>query len=264
MLHANRVRLAYVEGRPSFGVYARIPTPATIGLLGAAGLDFVRIDMVENHFGPDTLTAMIQAAHASGITPFVRVPRLDRDLIRAALDMGALGVVVPEIESAEDLDVAVRASKLPPLGERRIGLSGVDGHGGIAAAEYAAWAAQHVMLAVQVETRGAIAELDAILAAPGLDMVLGGRGTLSAQFGMPGQRDHPRVLEIESTVMRKAREAGKITSVTHFPLRDPAQAEVIRGWLARGVHSVCLGADTDFVHAYRAVLRDLARPEGRS
>jgi len=255
MLHMNRVRQAYVEGRPSFGVYARIPSPSTITLLAAAGLDFVRIDMIENHFSPDVLRAMIDAAHAGGITPFVRVPRLDADAIRAALDLGALGVVVPEIESAADLAVAVGAAKLPPLGGRRIGLSGVDGHGQVTAAEYAAWAAEHVMLAVQVETRGAVEDLDAILASPGLDMVLGGRGTLSKEFGMPGQREHPRIREIESTIMQKARAAGKITSVTYFPLRDPAQADVIRGWLARGMHSVCVGTDTDFVHAFRGVVR---------
>jgi 4-hydroxy-2-oxoheptanedioate aldolase len=264
MLHANRVRQAYVEGRPSFGVYARIPAPAAISALGATGLDFVRIDMVENHVSADVLSAMIYAAHASGVTPFVRVPRLDTDLIRAALDMGALGVIVPEIEGAADLAVAVKASKLSPVGERRIGLSGVDGYGQVAPSDYGAWAAQHVMLAVQIETRRAVEELDAILAEPALDMVLGGRGTLSAQFGLPGQRDHPRVLEIESMIMQKARAAGKITSVTHFPLRDPRQSEVIRNWLARGMHSICLGTDTDFVHVYRALLRELAGAEGRS
>jgi 2-keto-3-deoxy-L-rhamnonate aldolase RhmA len=154
VLHVNRVRQAYVEGRASFGVYARIPSPATIALLAAAGLDFVRIDMVENHVSPDTLRAMIQAAHASGITPFVRVPQLDTAIIRAVLDMGALGVVIPEIESAADVAVAVQAAKLPPLGKRRVGLSGVDGHGQVTASEYAAWADHHVMLAVQAELLG--------------------------------------------------------------------------------------------------------------
>lgn len=66
MLHTNRVRQAYVEGRPSFGVYGRIPSPATIGLLADAGLDFVRIDMIENHMSPDLLTEMIRAATREG------------------------------------------------------------------------------------------------------------------------------------------------------------------------------------------------------
>ncbi len=90
-------------------------------------------------------------------------------------------------------------------------------------------------------------------------MVLGGRGTLSNQFGMPGQREHPRILEIEATIMQRARDAGKITSVTHFPLRNAAQTDVIKHWLARGMHSICLGTDTDFVHTYRAVLRGFAQ-----
>jgi len=260
MLAVNRVRQAYREGRPSFGVYARIPSPATIALLAFAGLDFVRIDLVENHLSLEQIQTMIRAARGEGITPFVRVPRLDPEAIRAVLDMGALGVVVPEVESPADVEAAVRACKLPPHGKRRVGLSGVDEHGRVTAAEYAAWASEHVMLAVQVETRGAVEQLDAILAMPGLDMVLGGRGTLSREFGFEGQREHPRVLEIEATIMDTATRAGKVTSVTHFPLRSPAQSDVIRDWLARGVHSVCLGTDTDIVHTYRTVLKGLTRP----
>jgi 2-keto-3-deoxy-L-rhamnonate aldolase RhmA len=79
------------------------------------------------------------------------------------------------------------------------------------------------MLVVQVETRSAVKELDAILATPGLDMALGGRGTLASECGVPGQRDHPRIEEIEATIIEKARGASKIVSVTYLPLRDPAR-----------------------------------------
>lgn len=258
MLRPNRVRVAYREGRPSFGVYARIPSTATIELLAHAGLDFVRIDLLENHIGPETLRALIQAAHAAGITPFVRVPAVAPDAIRTALDLGASGVIVPEVESAADVATAVRAAKLPPHGRRRIGLTGVDGHGRIAPEEYATWAAEHVLLGVQVETRAALDDLDAILAVPGLDMVLGGRGTLAAQLGVPGQRDHPRVVETEARLMDRARDAGKIISITYMPVRDPAQTTPVCDWIARGIHSVALGLDADFVYVYRRLLATLA------
>jgi 2-keto-3-deoxy-L-rhamnonate aldolase RhmA len=264
MLRPNRVRVAYRENRPSFGVYARIPSPATIQLLADAGLDFVRIDEVENHIGPETVRAMIQAAHAAGITPFVRVSSPDPQAIRTALDLGALGVIVPEVESAEDVAAAVRAAKLPPHGIRRVGLTGLDGHGGVTPAEYAAWAADHVLLGVQVETRAALDDLDQILSVPGLDMVLGGRGTLAAQLGVPGQRDHPMVLEAEAGIMDRAKRAGKIISVTHMPLRDPAQADAVREWLGRGAHSIALGLDEDFVYVYRRLLAAMAPAAVRS
>jgi 2-keto-3-deoxy-L-rhamnonate aldolase RhmA len=257
MQPVNRVRLAHREGRPSFGVYARIPSPETIALLAFAGLDFVRIDMIENHMSPDVHKELIRAARAEGITPFVRVPRLGADTIRAVLDMGALGIVVPEVESAADVDIAVAATKLPPVGHRRVGLSGVDGLGRVTADQYAAWAEGNVMLAVQVETRSAVEQIDAILANPGLDMVLGGRGTLSKEFGLPGQREHPRILEIEGTIMAKAKAAGKLTSVTHFPLRNPSHVAVVQDWISQGIDSLCLGTDTDLVYTYRAVLHKL-------
>src|ERR1700736_3116490 len=112
MLYMNRVRRAFAAGRPSFGVYARVPSPAMIELLAFAGLDFARIDLIENHIGPGVLKAMIRAAHAAGITPFVRVPRVDAEAIRAVLDMGALGVIVPEVAGAGDVEAAVRAAKM--------------------------------------------------------------------------------------------------------------------------------------------------------
>ncbi|HLY22735.1 MAG TPA: aldolase/citrate lyase family protein [bacterium] len=258
MLKPNRVRAAFREGRPSFGVYARIPSTATIELLAHAGLDFVRIDLLENHIGPEMLRAMIQTAHAEGITPFVRVPAVDPQAIRMVLDLGASGVIVPEVESAADVAAAVRAAKLPPHGARRVGLTGLDGHGRVAPDEYAAWASEHVLLGVQMETPGALRDMDAILAMPGLDMVLGGRGTLASHLGVPGQRDHPKVLEAEARLMERARQAGKIISVTYLPVRDPAQVEPVRDWVARGIHSVALGLDADFVHVYRRLLAAVA------
>jgi 2-keto-3-deoxy-L-rhamnonate aldolase RhmA len=262
VLRPNRVRVAYQEGRPSFGVYARIPSTATIELLAHAGLDFVRIDLLENHIGPETLRTLIQAADAAGITPFVRVPAVDPQAIRVALDLGASGIIVPEVETAADVMTAVHAAKLPPHGHRRVGLTGLGGYGRVTAAEYAAWSAEHVLLGVQMETRSALEDIDAILAVPGVDMVLGGRGTLASQLGVPGQRDHPMVLEAEARLMDRAREAGKIISVTYLPVRDPEQVDPVRDWVARGIHSIALGIDTDFVYVYRRLLAAVAPEAG--
>jgi 4-hydroxy-2-oxoheptanedioate aldolase len=254
----NRVREAHRAGRPSFGVYARVPSPTIVQLLAFAGLDYVRIDMSAGELTIDTVREMIRAAHAGGITPFVRVPRLDPDIIGIVLGLGALGIVVPEVQGARDVSLAVRAAKMPPIGERRIGTTGVDGFGHIAAEAYAAWAADNIILAVQVETRAAVEDLDAIVATPGLDMVLGGRGTLAREYGTGGQRDHPTILEIETRVMDTARRAGKLTSVTYFPLRDRRQTADIRAWASRGIDCLCLGSDIqDVVHMYRNVLREV-------
>jgi 2-keto-3-deoxy-L-rhamnonate aldolase RhmA len=254
----NRVRQAHRERRPSFGLYARIPSPMMMELLADAGLDFVRIDMSQDDLGIETVRDMIRAAHSAGITPFVRVPHLDPHLIGVILGMGALGIVVPEIQGHEDIEAAVRAAKMTPLGDRRIGITGVDGFGRVSAREYREWAADNIMLAVQVETRGAVEDLDAVLANPGLDMVLGGRGTLAREYGADG-RDDPKIIAIENRIMDAAKRAGKITSVTYFPLRDRKQADLIREWLARGIDSVCMGGDTmDIVHMYRNARRELA------
>jgi 2-keto-3-deoxy-L-rhamnonate aldolase RhmA len=173
--------------------------------------------------------------------------------------MGALGVVVPEVTGRADVEAAVKAAKFPPLGERGIGLTGIDGYGLVSPKEFADWASENVMLAVQVETRSAVEDADAIMKIPGLDMILGGRGTLSKHFGVPGQRDDPTIVAIETSVMEKALRAGKIASVTYFPLRDPQQSDAVRAWIRRGAHCLCIGADMDIVHVYRRVLRELTQ-----
>jgi 2-keto-3-deoxy-L-rhamnonate aldolase RhmA len=258
MPRRNRVREAHREGRPSFGVYARVPSPTMIQLLAFAGLDYVRIDMSAGELTIETVREMIRGAHAAGITPFVRVPRLDADLIGVVLGLGALGIVVPEVQGREDVALAVRAAKMAPVGDRRIGTTGVDGFGQVDLETYAAWAADNILLAVQIETRAAVEDLDAIVATPGLDMVLGGRGTLARHYGTAGQRDHPAILEIETRVMDAAKRAGKMTSVTYFPLRDRRQTADVREWVSRGIDCLCLGSDgQDIVYMYRNVLRDV-------
>lgn len=257
MLPTNRVRQAYRDKRPSFGVYLRDPSPLMIEFLASSGLDYVRIDLTGGTMNPETVRDLIRTAHAAQITPFVRVERLDPAQIQTVLGMGALGVVVPEVTGRADVETAIRAAKLPPLGERGLGLTGLDGYGLIGAREYAEWANENIILAVQVETRGAVDEADAIMALPGLDMVLGGRGTLSRHYGVPGQRDHPTVVAIEDAVMEKAFRAGKIVSVTYFPLRDRGQVEPLRQWIRRGAHCLCIGADMDIVYVYRRTLQEL-------
>jgi len=258
-LPTNRMREAVREGRPSLGTYVRTPSPMMIEMLGYAGLDFVRIDLNAGHFDTETVENMIRTAHAVGITPVVRVERNDPLSLQAALDMGALGIIVPEVQGRADVEAAIQAVKLPPLGERHSGGGARTRYGLVSAADYAAWAAEHITLSVQVETRPAVAEVDAIVTLPGLDMVQCGRGTLSYEYDVPGEQYHPTVMEIEKTIVDKALAAGKLVGLQYYPLRDPGQVAAVRAWIKRGVQCMCLGTDTDIVFTYRQLVSDLTR-----
>jgi 4-hydroxy-2-oxoheptanedioate aldolase len=256
-LPGNRMREAAGAGRPSFGTYVKTPSPMMVEMLGHAGLDFIRIDLNAGHFDTGTLENMIRTAHAVGITPVVRVERNDALHIQAVLDMGALGIIVPEVQGRADVEAAIRAVKLPPFGDRHTAGGARTRYGLVDAREYAEWAAEHITLSVQVETKRALAEVDAIVDLPGLDMVQCGRGTLSYELGVPNDQYHPTVMDAERTVVEKALAAGKLVGLQYYPLRDPRHIELVRTWITRGVQCMSLGTDTDIVFTFRRLLSDL-------
>lgn len=232
-----------------------------VEILGFAGLDFVRIDLDGAIFNLETVQAMIHAAHAVGVTPFVRVPEdvaYGERYIPAALQMGALGIIVPRVTGRADAVAAVQATKLPPTGECHVGALGfLGGFGQISAQEYRDWAEENIILSAQVETKSGVEAIEEIVSVDGLDMVQSGRGDLSRQYGVPGQGSHPLVLEAERRVIKAGLEAGKMVSVQYYPLRDPDQKEVIGDWVRQGVHCLSLGGDKDIVVVYRRLLKEL-------
>lgn len=257
----NRVRQAYLEGRPSFGIYVETPSPRIVELLGFAGLDFVRIDMDGAAMDIETVHNMIRTAHAVGVTPFVRVPSdvaYSEWYIGAVLQMGALGVIVPRVTSRADAEAAVQAAKSPPIGSRRaVPNSFTCGYGQMSSQEHLDWVNENIVLSVQVETKSGVEAIEEIVSVPGLDMVQSGRGDLSYQYGVPGQSSHPIVLEAEKKVVEAGIKAGKMVSVQYYPVRNPEHIETVRGWVRQGVHCLSLGGDTDIVSVYRHLLEEL-------
>jgi 2-keto-3-deoxy-L-rhamnonate aldolase RhmA len=256
------VRQACEEGRPSFGMYVGTPSARAVELMGSAGFDFVRIDLDGATLDIETVQNMIYAAHAVGVTPFVRVPM---DLahsewhISAVLQMGALGIIVPRVTCRADAEAAVQAVKAPPVGDRRAAANCLTGgFGRMSNAEHMQWANQNVILSVQVETRSGVDAIDEIVAVPGLDMVQSGRNDLSYEYGVPGQPYHPLVLEAQQRVIQAGLQAGKLTSVQYYPLRDAKHVDIVRGFARQGVQCICLGDDKDIVSVYRRVLADVS------
>jgi len=257
----NRVRQACNERRPSFGIYVSTSSPRVVEQIGFAGFDFVRIDMDGAALNVETVQNMIYAAHASGVTPFVRVPL---DLahaewhIGAVLQMGALGIIVPRVTCRADAEAAVQAVKSPPIGERRVNANMfTGGFGKLSAQEHLDWVNENIILSVQVETKSGVDAINEIVSVPGLDMVQSGRNDLSYHYGVPGQGFHPLVLEAQQKVIDAGLKAGKMVSVQYYPLRDPKHVETVREFVRQGVQCLCLGDDKDVVAVYRRLLQEL-------
>jgi 4-hydroxy-2-oxoheptanedioate aldolase len=247
----NGIKLAAQAGRAAYGVYITQPAPALVELAAQAGLDFVRIDAYHGTMSAETVDGLIRAAYAGGITPTVRVAN-DPVQILSVLEQGAMGLTVPDVESAAAARAVVQSARYPPRGRREISrpLRTI----GEPTAEYFQWADDELVVSVQIESQAGLQGLDEIVALEGLDMVQSGRQDLALSLGVPGQPSHPLVLEAEERIVRAAWRAGKWVSL-HFPPSADA-LDRAREWTARGAQCITIGSDSQLL--YRALIERLA------
>jgi 4-hydroxy-2-oxoheptanedioate aldolase len=171
MRDANELRAA-LEAGPVLGFWAAIPSSVTAEIAAATGAGYVVVDQQHGAVGPAETTAMLQGIRAAGSAGLARVPRNDPFLIGHPLDLGALGVIVPMVESAEEAARAVAACRYAPDGERSIGLlRGAPGGG-------------EPLCLVMVETRAALERVEEIAATPGLDGIYIGPSDLALSHGL--------------------------------------------------------------------------------
>jgi 4-hydroxy-2-oxoheptanedioate aldolase len=209
-----------------------------------AGFDSLYVDMEHSSFSLETTSQICMAALAADVTPFVRVPGVAD--VQRILDAGALGIIAPHVQSAADARAYVRAAKYPPLGERSNAgpLPHLQYRSYPAAEAYAAIDAA-TMVIVQFESGEAIEKADEIVAVDGVDMVLIGTNDLLADWGLPGQYDHPRVREAYAKAIAACRRHGKHAAVGGFATRPDLAAEYVR----LGARYVSTGTDLSFLLA---------------
>ncbi len=194
-----------------FGPFMITSDPAFVEAAGNAGYDFVLLDMEHGPGSFQNLQNLIRAANVVNVFPLVRVPRGTDIWIDRALDVGAGGVLVPQIDTAQQAKDAVAAAKFSPLGSRgtcRFVRSA--GYGAIPGSEYFAQA-QDTVVILQAEGKKAFENLDEILEVPGIDMLFVGPYDLSSSLGLIGQIEHPKVMEyIQDIVQRAGAKGGKV------------------------------------------------------
>lgn len=194
-LSANKVREGINNKRMVYGIYVQIPSPAIIEIAGYAGLDFVRIDTHHAVQNLETIENMVRAAELSGVTPFARVHN-DPQRILNVLDCGVMGLIIPDVVTKEDAEKAVEYTKYYPFGTRGlVNTNRASKYGEVTPTEYLKWAEKEIMLGLQIESIQGIENLDSILSVKGIDLILGGRQDIAQSMGLPGQSNHPSVIE---------------------------------------------------------------------
>jgi len=225
-------------------------------IVAASGLDWVVVDMEHTAIDLGEVLRLMPAIEAAGSAPLVRVPRNDASLIKAVMDQGAAGVLVPDIRTPDEAARAVAAVKYPPLGTRGVGLARAHGYGPRFDDTFRRNNDESIVV-VQLEHRDAVAAVGGILAVPGIDATFIGPYDLSASMGLAGQLEHPDVLAAGRAILDESLRRG-IAPGIHLihPARIPEQ---LRRSVAEGFRFIALGSDALVLgHGYRG-LADLVR-----
>lgn len=243
MAKVNRFKAGLAAGRRLMGCWASFASQTVAEILAGADLDFVVIDM--EHAPNDLADVLVQLQAMGGGRPHavVRVPTNDRLAIRRLTDIGVDTILVPMVGSAEEARHAVESALYPPAGLRGMA-------GSTRAAEYGRWPgyigeanAQSCVL-VQVESRGGLDNLDAILAVPGLGGIVVGPADLSASLGFVGQPNHPEAVKAIERIVRATQAAG-------LPVGTIAtDSKTIEAYLQIGMNFLAVASDVSlFVRA---------------
>lgn len=181
-------------------------TPDVPAIAAASGYDAVYVDLEHTATSLETAAMLCSAALGAGISPLVRVPSQEPSVIARVLDNGAIGVIVPHVDSKEEAIRVVDAARFPPRGHRSIsGPNAVTGYAGRSAAELTAEIERHTVVAVMVETPAAVADADAIAGIGGVDMILLGPSDLTAEMGIHGEYENEHFRDAVERVAQACR-----------------------------------------------------------
>ena len=223
-------------GETVIGTFQLIDSIMVAEMVGIAGLDFVVLDQEHGPLGSETCLRLVAGAQQTGAAPIVRVRANDKPEIQRALDIGAAGVQVPQVETREDAERAAHSARFDPEGNR--GLSPYVRAGEYwGLEEYTDKQNQLVTLIVQVEGERGIENIGDILAVDGIDVVFLGPYDLSQSLGVPGNVAHPDVESHMSQVSELARDAGVVVGTY------ADTPEIARQWIDAGVQYVTVGSD---------------------
>jgi 2-keto-3-deoxy-L-rhamnonate aldolase RhmA len=238
-MKVNHTKRRLQQGEVVFGCsIQQFGAPEIARLLAAAGFDFVFLDGEHSPFDLETLHGLIRACLERDATPIVRVGELQYTLVARALDAGAQGIIFPRVESQALLAEAIRWTRFPPLGVRGYGLTPpqVD-YEARSFAEIIEHINANTLVVAQFETRAALERREELLATPGLDVALVGPADLSLSLGVPGEFEHPKLVDAVLGLIESARRHGVAPGIQ---VRTPALA---KKWTERGMRFVGCGSE---------------------
>jgi 2-keto-3-deoxy-L-rhamnonate aldolase RhmA len=232
---SQRLKQKLRSGRPAFGLWITLGSTAVIEIAVHLGLDWVCIDAEHGDLDFKEVSGHLAAASRSSTATLVRVQEIEQGVIKRVLDLGADGVIIPQVRTAEEVEQAVRFAKYPPRGVRGIGAERATMWGKFL--QRAKSANQDTLVIPIIEHVEAARNIDSILKVPDVDALFFGPADFSASAGYPGEWEGPGVAEEILRVKDRIRAAGLSCGVM------ATGAENGRMRLEQGFQMVGVGAD---------------------
>jgi len=254
-MRTNSLKRKLAEGKRVCGALVEFNCPDLIEILGHLGYDFVFLDGQHCGLNPETARGLVRAADLVGMTSIVRVPKNDPAIILEYLDVGAGGIIVPNITTRAETEAMVAAMKYPPVGVRGgFGRSRASNYGITQTqVEYFTKMNDEVLAIPLVEDQAALPNLEAICSVPGVDIVITGPGDMALSMGIPGGWKDPRVQAGVAQVLAAATAAGKPAMIVAL---DPADG---RALYTQGFRVLLVSACATFTAAARDFLQQIGR-----
>jgi len=251
----NHAKAALGRGESVVGtMVCELRSIAVPRMLAQGGMQFVIFDTEHGVFSPESIADLAAASRLAGITPIVRIPEIRKEAVSRTLDLGAQGLLIPQVRHEDEVVEVVRYAKYSPVGERGVALGRT--HSNYRKGDAAEWMARlnvSTMVIVQIETSEAVDRLDAIASVAGVDALFIGPNDLASSLGVPGRLDHPRMVEVFERVIEVCRARGIAAGVHLFDV------EAAKAWMAKGIRLVTISNDIAMiVEGARSIVQGVA------
>lgn len=248
-MRINQVKRKLTAGGVSIGTFIfEFSTTGIARIAAAAGAEFLVFDMEHTGWSVETIRMLIATTGATQSLPLVRVPTTEYDFIARVLDVGAAGIMVPMVETADQARVIAVSAKYPPVGRRgaAFGVSHDNYVGGDIVQKMTSCNSETLLIA-QIETAQGVRNAREIAAVDGIDVLWIGHFDLTNSLGIPGQFDHPEFIGAVEEVLAACREHDCIPA---FMASDAAHG---RKLLDQGFRMIACGGD---LWVYQSALRE--------
>lgn len=255
----NLLREKIANGQKTVGTFFEMGNASVAEALALTDLDYMLIDTEHGPFDVESVMHMLRAAELHGTTALVRVKDSNRNSILKMLDIGAGGLVVPQVHSIEEIHELVKYAKYYPVGQRGVAFARGAGYGYASHAQgdintYFETCNRETLLIPQCETMGCLENIEEIAKVDGVDGIFVGPYDLSVAMGIPTQFDKPEFKAAMERILKAVKAAGKFTIIYC------ADAKLANVRLKQGFDSVTVGQDVNFyVNAINAMVHEIEK-----